>query len=373
MKTSGRSGTKEMIVGALLRLFSSNARMRTGSRRFFTAILLTGLILFTSCAGSNSYPRYEFLGPEYRSYLARLMEEKDFASRFVMMERLTAEIARERGSDDLRSFIHQYSMDQGDDPYMAYYLQILGDHYAGQKPGLSQYYYNRILSEYPDVRRGTSSTHFAALQGLLRQETDPPKRIEYYRQLIREFPEKIDLGLTWYRLAGEYRNDGRFSEYFAALEEFSRYPDTRVPGAPDIHEAVQEQLSFHRNNSKDWTSPSLDTLVDNIKISLYYKQDWRLERHRAKENFFAMSWLQDPSDFNSRPNFNIGTFLNAARSISFSADFTILNEKEAYLKTWGWSYRIPEWYFYFRKVDYPADPEIHGNWEWAGIYFGDTL
>lgn len=346
----------------------------TGSTVMNMAIFLClGLILFSSCAVESSYSRYEFLGPEYRSDLERLMDEQDYASRFVMMERLTAKIAEEMGGDNLRSFIHQYSMSESDDPYIAYYLQILGDYYAGENPRLSRQYYSRILREYPDVRRGNSSTHFAALQGLLRQVTDPAQRIDYYRRLIQDFPAKIDLGLTWYRLAGEYRNDGRFEEYFTALEEFSRYPETRVPGAPDIHEAVQEQLSFHRNNQKDWMSPDLDTLVDNIKISLYYKQDWRLERYRAKENFFAMSWLQDPSDFNSRPNFNIGTFLNAARSISYSADFIILNEKEAYLKTWGWSYRIPEWYFYFRKVDYPADPEIHGNWEWAGIYFGDTL
>ena len=25
------------------------------------------------------------------------------------------------------------------------------------------------------------------------------------------------------------------------------------------------------------------------------------------------------------------------------------------------------------KVNFPADPEIHGRWEWAGIYFGEKL
>ena len=47
------------------------------------------------------------------------------------------------------------------------------------------------------------------------------------------------------------------------------------------------------------------------------------------------------------------------------------NAQEAYLETWGWSYyRIRTWYLYFRKVHFPADPEINGHWEWAGIYFG---
>ena len=28
---------------------------------------------------------------------------------------------------------------------------------------------------------------------------------------------------------------------------------------------------------------------------------------------------------------------------------------------------------YFRKVNFPLDPDIHGNWEWAGIYMGEKL
>ncbi len=46
---------------------------------------------------------------------------------------------------------------------------------------------------------------------------------------------------------------------------------------------------------------------------------------------------------------------------------------EAYLRTTGWSNYVNVWYLYFRKVNFPADPEIHGRWEWAGIYFGEKL
>ena len=49
------------------------------------------------------------------------------------------------------------------------------------------------------------------------------------------------------------------------------------------------------------------------------------------------------------------------------------NEGEAYLRSTGWNYRIPTWYFYFRRVEYPADPEINGSWEWAGVFFGEKL
>jgi hypothetical protein len=49
------------------------------------------------------------------------------------------------------------------------------------------------------------------------------------------------------------------------------------------------------------------------------------------------------------------------------------NDREAYLRSTGWNYRIPTWYFYFRRVEYPADPESNGAWEWAGVFFGEKL
>lgn len=49
------------------------------------------------------------------------------------------------------------------------------------------------------------------------------------------------------------------------------------------------------------------------------------------------------------------------------------NPNEAYLRTTGWSRYISTWYLYFRKINFPLDPEIHGRWEWAGIYFGEKV
>jgi len=43
------------------------------------------------------------------------------------------------------------------------------------------------------------------------------------------------------------------------------------------------------------------------------------------------------------------------------------------LRTWGWHQYLSTWYLYFRKIYFPADPEIHGRWEWAGIYYGEKF
>ncbi len=335
--------------------------------------LLILLPLLFSCATDPEISRFDFLQEDYSRDLNRLLQESDYSSRFVIMESLVSDIRRNEGMDAMRSFVHQYSLIRPDDPYLSYYYLRLSRTLVDQQAELSIYYLNRLLNNFPDIQVLDASAHFYALRELLELEPDPSRRIEYYQRLIRNFDEYIDIGLTWYRIAQEYRKDSRYSEYFTALEEFQTHPQATVPGLSNIHQKVGEELAFHFNNSKDWTSLSLNTLVTNIKSALYNKNAWSLERYRAKENFFAMSWLQDTGDMNSRSDFDLGRFLLNAGRISYNTNITVLNEHEAYLKTLGWSFRIPNWYFYFKKVNYPADPEIHGNWEWAGIYFGDTL
>jgi tetratricopeptide (TPR) repeat protein len=331
------------------------------------------LILLASCAASDVPGEFRYLGSSYYHDISRLISEADFAGRYVLMEKLIRRIYEESGLDDLRSFIHQYVMHESEDPYNSYYFLLLGDFYFDEFSPLSEYYYSRLLSEYPDVILDGYSTHFRALNGLLRQVNDSAKRISYYERLLSDFPGNIDEGLTWYYLAQEYRSDGRFDDYYLALDQFHRnFPETEVPGIPDIHQQVSEELAFHYNDRKDWTVPNLNTLIANISSALRSRNPRLLERYRAKENFFAMSRFQEITDQNARPDFDIGLFLTSARR-GIVSELISQNETEAVLHTSGWSYRINDWYFYFRKVDYPADPQIHGNWEWAGIYFGDTL
>jgi hypothetical protein len=96
-----------------------------------------------------------------------------------------------------------------------------------------------------------------------------------------------------------------------------------------------------------------------------------MERNKA-DKFFTMGWSQDETDMFTHTNIDISSFLNSRIYIAKDLD-PMSNEKEAFLWTSGWSYRIKTWYLYFKKIDYPADPEINGRWEWAGILFGENF
>ena len=96
-------------------------------------------------------------------------------------------------------------------------------------------------------------------------------------------------------------------------------------------------------------------------------------RCQAKINFFARSWGQMETE-NSRiidyrfDEFMYNNRIRYAESLDASSNAT-----EAYLRTWGWSRYLEVWYLYFRKIYFPQDPEIHGRWEWAGIYYGEKF
>ena len=93
----------------------------------------------------------------------------------------------------------------------------------------------------------------------------------------------------------------------------------------------------------------------------------------SKVNFFSLSWRQDETQENSLENFSMRDY-GLGNRIRYSAKLDeSSNPNEAYLRTTGWSQYIYVWYLYFRKVNFPADPNIHGRWEWAGIYFGEKL
>ena len=88
-------------------------------------------------------------------------------------------------------------------------------------------------------------------------------------------------------------------------------------------------------------------------------------------NFFSKYWGQKDFDPASLKYFNIYGWLLKSK-VRFAKELdSDSTAREAYLKTWNWLYHVNTWYFYFRRVDFPADPDIDGRWEWAGIYFGE--
>ncbi|MFW5786208.1 MAG: tetratricopeptide repeat protein [bacterium] len=356
-------------------------RARAGRLSPSTAILfclgtIVAAVLAVSGCAHQEDGFYLVGEEEQRQRLAALFDLLDEATdakrRVALMEQISGHLVSAGYPERMRILLTSHVESQPRDPYNAYYLLLVAQSYEEDAPDLAQHYYDRLVTNYSDVSIRESSAHYMALRRLINMSVDSAARIDYYRNLIDRFPERIDVGKMQYYLAKTYEQLGEWDAAYAAYKDFLKYPDTAIPGYPDAHDDIRRKVAFF-DSSKDWTMDNLDDLVSAIKYALWRQDSRMLLRLRAEENFFAMSWEQQADDFNSRSPFNLGIFLERSR-VRYAEDIDVnSNAQEAYLRTWGWSHRISTWYLYFRRVDFPANPEIHGDWEWAGILFGEAI
>jgi tetratricopeptide (TPR) repeat protein len=295
---------------------------------------------------------------------------KDEIQRFAAMRQISSKLLERREYGRLTAFLTQ-AADSGD--YAAWYLFTAA--YAYEQLGaapIAALYYDRIVKNLPDIVVDGRSVHYECLSRLIDIASSSELRIEYYKDLIARFPEEADMGRLLYLLGKEYEKVGDWDLAVKTYSKFLPYFDASIPGQPDALQHARNVVDFY-NSPKDWAYEDLQTLVASVKSALAAGDPARLKRYRAKVNFFAVSWHQDETEANSQVLFDFSEFMSGGRIYSADALDSASGPREAYLRTWGWSERISTWYLYFRKIYFPADPEIHGRWEWAGIYFGEKM
>jgi tetratricopeptide (TPR) repeat protein len=233
------------------------------------------------------------------------------------------------------------------------------------------HYYERILKNYPDITVMGNSIHFMCLKELISNPVCKEYLVEYYKEIISRFGENIDIGAYYYYLAKTYEELGDWDLAMQTYKQFLTYPDTFIMGYPDAQEETRKKVAFY-DVKKTWVVEDLSQLVNTIKTALSNNDVVLLNRYKAKINFFSKYWNQKEYDKSlTEKVFNIGNFLVSSRVHYRSELESESNANEAYLKTTGWCYFVSTWYFYFRRINFAADPEVDGKWEWVGIYFGE--
>ncbi len=304
--------------------------------------------------------------------LFSLLEKKEQnpEQKFIIISQIIKSLKESGNINRLNLFLATYVISNPEDPFDAFYLYRIGQNYLNNNSiPFAVHYFERILKNYPDLLYRKESIHFLCLSNLIKLPVFRISKVDYYKDLISRFGSKIEKGPTFYYLAKTYEELGEWDLSTQAYLNFLNSEESSVPGVPYAREHVEEMIKFHNSNKK-WLVKDLDTLVSNIKDALSNVNPGKLYKYKAKVNFFTMSWEQKESE--AIPEFISGFRSLLSKRVSFEKNLDIdSNNKEAYLRTWGWStWRISEWHLYFRRVYYPADPGIHGKWEWAGIYFG---
>jgi hypothetical protein len=309
---------------------------------------------------------------DLRDLFALLGEEPESAEeRFLVVNEIAGEYARLKEYPRLINFLGSIMGKYPDDPYAAYYLLMTGYAYARQEAGEAAFlYYDLIVKNYPDLMVKGESIHFIALNQLITLTKNQGQLIRYYGELLSRFSDKIDSGAAYFQLGQAHEKNGDWDQAIRAYSRFLPYYGTVIPGFPDAYAYAKRLVDFN-NSPKDWTFESLPVLLDAVKSALRAGENRRLWSYRAKVNFFTRSWGQEEDDSRDAAEFTLVDYMRG-NQIHYADELDASsNANEAYLRTWGWYQYISTWYLYFRKIYFPLDPDIHGRWEWAGIYYGE--
>ncbi len=307
-----------------------------------------------------------------------LLRQPDISneSRYAIINKITSKWLKEQKYDDLILYLADYVERNPDDKYNAYWLLMTAYTYIQlREERVAEYYFERIMRDYPDLKVKDRSIHFICLERLIQISTNHENRIKYFNTLINRFPSNVSITEMYVRLAREYEQIGEWVKALKTYTMFLEQPDAssiQITDMHDIYNYARNLIDFN-NSPKNWTFKSLDALADSVKGAIARYQPRKLDECRSKVNFFAVSWRQDDSIPTGSVDFSMRNFMHGNRISVTEELIPGPSINEAYLKTKGWTLAVPTWYFYFRKVNFPADPDIHGNWEWAGIYIGEMM
>jgi len=305
------------------------------------------------------------------------------ARRFTLLQKITDQLRAQNQIDKINLLLTTYVQENPTDPFDAHYLYEVAENYqsAGATP-FARHYYRLIVNAVPDLVEDGDSLQYRSLVKLTELETDPSTQREVFQRLDARFRYKMVTPALFYNWGRADEALGRWDEAQKAYDAFLKFPDPVVPGHP---KAASRVHSLHdlAQTDRSWIDPDLNHLISRVEYAIQTDNTRALETLRAKVGFFAVSWDNaDVTDTLSEA-FDIRQFLSElVRQVSYNGRSDVRfspaldemsNENEAYLRSVGWNFRIPTWYFYFRRVDYPADPDINGAWEWAGLYFGEKL
>lgn len=345
----------------------------------YKCLILVSLAIFLLSSCTNR--EYQFYsGTENDKKLIQLFKlldraDEDHESKmevyYTIINRIISEYRSMGEMDRMNLFLSDYINTHEGDPYTAYYLLKIAENYKNDHAqNVAEIYYRRILYNYPDLTINGQSIHKVILDELAFNSDNDEERIQGFKGLLTRFPKQIDQGQIYYFMGKSYEKLGLWNEAMASYENFLNSPETEIAGDPKARITLTNLLRFHHSD-KSWTRENLNQLVTDITTSIRRRTGSRLNRYKA-DPFFTMGWSQEETDLFTHTNIDIPSFLNSRIYIARDLD-PMSNDKEAYLWTSGWSYRINTWYLYFKRIDYPADPEINGRWEWAGILFGENF
>ena len=281
-----------------------------------------------------------------------------------------------------------------EDYYNSYYLYNIAGHYIERgEETMGLWLLRSMYQQFPDLKLTQySSIHYLILDTLGRLEANLDYRIDDIQRILSHYDQQTalvnnyvvprdDRGVWLYRLGKAYETKATEMLYInqdiyrqkleTAMDMYRHFfylDAVTIPEEPNARSLVANKINIYDARRNWYTDSSLENLIRRITSAIQNNNAGAVLYCQANQ-FFVLS--ADYRDELSRNGTNIYLPHFLGGMIQFGDLTPESNDEEAWLYTTNWPFHLATWYLYFCKIHYPADPEIDGNWEWAGIYLGD--
>ena len=128
--------------------------------------------------------------------LRLLLKDEKLTSqtRYAVLNRIANSLYSSKNSGEMVLFLTDWVEKNPSDIYNAYWLLMVASSYLEREAEpVAEYYFNRILKNYPDLLVQGKSVHFICLQHLIQISSSSANKISYFNQLINRCPSMVSI------------------------------------------------------------------------------------------------------------------------------------------------------------------------------------
>ncbi len=336
----------------------------------FLILLLCGCSLTEGWIGDLPEAEKEF----YYRIGSDAFSEADF----IRVQRIGAYLAAKDRHQDLVGLLREPRIRAACAPYIDFldYLLALSYKETGQI-SLSSHLFQKLATQRAEIVYQGQPLQNIVLQHLVETIDDPLERLPFMKRLLAYQGNSEQTVLRSFFLGKTYQEIGLWDQAIDSYRYTLSFPNATEILDQDSYNKIRSLIAY-QNSPGNRVQKDLDRLIQMVKEAQERGNIENLAKLQASSDFVIRYWAQNE---NHHPTPEQDTFLRGL--IEFSRNYNgenivkwenglseLSNSNEAYVKTTNW---FAEWgtvHFYFRKVFYPPNPEIHDHWEWAGVLLG---
>ncbi|WNZ72598.1 hypothetical protein [Borreliella garinii] len=328
------------------------------------------LFLFTSCKQKQS---------EIQN-LTHLLKSsnKNRLNKFLIIDRAVNIYIANKNYENALEIINSGIIDDESREYYPLYLYLMGNIYDSMGEDFVAFsIYKYVVDNFDDYVYENYSVKTRVAKKIVNLNIDSIDKINYYKFILNTEIDNLnneEKGNYFYNLALSLEDVQAYDESYFYYKKFLSIPRAHLKIDSRDYFNVVTKINYF-NNPEFVVYRNLGDLIQDVKKFVLSGDTSKLLNIRDKNNFFIQSWDQKGGKSNS---INTNSFLTTMirlggrrkNGIQFAKHLEADSSDDiSYLESSGWDH-IREWYFVFKRIAYPKDPEINNGWTWIGVYLG---